>query len=87
MLDVMELEQLGEDEGELLIADKTGHARLQWKRNKPDEVKRAKDRFDELKARGYMAYSVTGKGDQGEVVKDFDPKAERIIMNSQVIGG
>lgn len=71
----------------LCALDDTGDTRLQWDQNSPEEVAKAKTRFDELKAKGYLAYSVNLKGDQGTVLKAFDPTAERIIMHSQMIGG
>ena len=73
--------------GMLCALDDTGDTRLQWDPAKPEEVVNAQSRFDELKKKGYMAYSVNAKGDQGAVLKDFDPKAERIIMHSQMVGG
>ena len=73
--------------GILCALDDTGDTRLQWDQNAPEEVVKAKARFDELKKKGYLAYSVNAKGDQGVVLKDFDPTAERIIMHSQMIGG
>jgi hypothetical protein len=73
--------------GMLCTLDDTGDTRLQWDPNNVEEAAKAQSRFNELKAKGYLAYSVTGKGDQGVVMKDFDPKAERIIMHSQMVGG
>lgn len=72
---------------ELSVLDVTGDTRLMWDRNNPEEVARAKQRFDEMKAKRYLAYKVTKKGDQGEVLKDFDPAAERIILTPPMRGG
>jgi hypothetical protein len=73
--------------GELNILDDTGDTRMQWDRNNPAEVSKAEARFNELKAKGYLAYSVSKKGDQGEVLNAFDPTAERIILHARMIGG
>lgn len=75
------------DFGLLCAMDDTGDSRIQWERSDPLQVEKARLRFDELKKKGYMAYSVNSKGDQGVVLGDFDPTAERIIMHSQMIGG
>ncbi len=76
-----------EDHGLLCAMDDTGDSRIQWDRTDPLQIAKAKSRFEELKKKGYLAYSVNKKGDQGVVLSDFDPNAERIIMHSQMIGG
>lgn len=70
----------------LCILDTTGDTRLMWDTN-PIEVKRAQERFDELRAKRYLAYRVNKKGDQGEVIDKFDPLAERIILHAPMVGG
>lgn len=72
----------------LAIMDGTGDSRHIWDSANPAEVKAAKDMFDSLKADGYTAYRVTGKkGEKGEVMHEFDEKAERVIMAPPVVGG
>jgi len=73
--------------GSLCVMDESGDTRIQWDANNTAEVAKAKAKFDELKAKGYMAYKVNKKGTQGEVLQAFDPNAERIILHSQMIGG
>lgn len=75
------------DYGMLAIMDDTGDTRVQWDKSDPQQVAKARARFDELKKKGYMAYSVNSKGDQGSVMSNFDASAERIIMHAQMIGG
>ncbi len=72
---------------ELMVLDRTGDTRLQWSRKNVDEVAAARKRFDEYKAKGYLAYKVNKAGDQGEVLQAFDPDAERVILAPQSIGG
>lgn len=74
-------------DGEMCIMDETGDTRLMWSQKNKDEVDHARKRFEELKAKGYMAYTVNAKGDQGEVLHSFDAAAERIIMVPRVVGG
>jgi hypothetical protein len=73
--------------GSLCILDDSGDSRIQWDRNSSEQVKAAQARFDELKAKRYLAYKVDAKGGQGEVIDKFDPSAERIILHQQMIGG
>jgi hypothetical protein len=74
--------------GVLLIPDKTGHERLQWDKDNPEQVEAARKRFNELKAKRGLMYRVDKKGEQGEVIHDFDPNAERIWIDaSRVVGG
>jgi hypothetical protein len=73
--------------GELSVLDKTGDTKIIWDSARRDEVDAARRAFDDLKAKGYLAYSVTKKGDKDEVIKKFDPDAERIIMAPPLVGG
>jgi acetyl-CoA carboxylase beta subunit len=86
---VMETEPLEVEEGHglLCLLDESGDSRMQWDKNDPVQVAKAQARFDELKAKGYLAYSVNKKGDMGEVLAAFDASAERIIMHSALVGG
>jgi hypothetical protein len=71
----------------LIEMDKTGDTRIQWDHNNQAEVAKAEARFNELKAKGWLAYSVNKKGEQGEVMQKFDAAAERIILHSPMQGG
>jgi hypothetical protein len=72
---------------ELVILDATGDTRIIWDPDKPDEVGQAKETFTKLKAKGYLAYSVNRKGDKGEVLREFDAEAEKMILAPQTVGG
>jgi hypothetical protein len=68
--------------------DKTGDTRVMWDRANPDEVAAAKIQFDTLTKKGFIAYRAEGKeGVKGEVIRKFDPEAERIILVRQLVGG
>jgi hypothetical protein len=75
------------DYNQLCVMDDSGDSRIQWDQSNQEEVAKAEARFNELKKKGFMAYSVNKKGDKGTVLNSFDPTAERIIMHSQMIGG
>lgn len=72
---------------ELIELNETGDTKLIWDTDNPDEVEAAKAMFDKLKKKGYLAYAVNKKGDKGEVLTEFDPEAERIILAPQMKGG
>lgn len=74
--------------GTLHTLDRTGDTRVMWDKGNADEVTAARRTFDDLKKKGYLAYRAVGKkGDRGEVIREFDPAAERIIMTKQLVGG
>lgn len=73
--------------GSLCVLDESGDSRMQWDKNDPQQVAAAEARFNELRAKRYLAYKVDAKGGQGEVIDKFDPDAERIIMHQPMVGG
>lgn len=73
--------------GSLTVLDGSGDSRFMWSKDNPDEVKAAKSTFKKLKDKGYLAYKVKGDGTKGEVLREFDPEAEKIIMAPQLVGG
>jgi hypothetical protein len=73
--------------GEMCIIDRTGDTKVIWDAKNEDEVEAAKATFKALKKKGYLAYSVSKDGSKGEVLHDFDPKAEKIILSPAMQGG
>lgn len=73
--------------GEMAILDSTGDTKVIWDPHNPDEVAAAKAQFDTLKKKGFIAYTVNKKGDKGEVIREFDPNAEKIILSPPLAGG
>lgn len=71
----------------LHIMDRTGDTKMTWSPDSPEEVANAKENFDRLKKKGFLAYTVKDDGSKGEVIKDFDKTAGRIIMAPQLVGG
>lgn len=73
---------------EMSILDPSGDTKVTWNKDNPDEVENARRTFDDLKKKGFMAYSVEGsRGDKGEVLRGFDADAERLIMAPPLVGG
>lgn len=73
--------------GELRELGPQGDTKIIWAADKEDEVEVAKNAFDTLKKKGYFAYKVKKDGEKGQVAKEFDPDAEKIIMALPMRGG
>lgn len=69
------------------ILDMTGDTKVIWDPKNPDEVDAARQQFNTLKAKGFLAFSVKKDGEKGVRIKEFDPEAEKIIMSPQPIAG
>jgi len=64
-----------------------GDLKVIWDSDKPEEVSHARKTFTEFKSKGYLAYKVSKGGDKGEVMKDFDAEAEKVILAPRMMGG
>jgi hypothetical protein len=83
-----ELAQAPAGKGVLHTLDRSGDTRVMWDKGIKAEVDSARRTFDELTAKGYIAFRAEGKnGEKGTQIRKFDPDAERIIMVKQIVGG
>lgn len=73
--------------GELWILDNTGHSKKTWDSHNADEVADARRSFNDLRAKGFLAYKVNKDGKQGEQIHAFDPELEAIILSPAPVGG
>lgn len=73
--------------GELAVMDQTGDTKIIWDSENEDEVAVAKATFDSLVKKGYAGYSVKRDGEKNEVIRQFDPTAEKLIMAPAMVGG
>jgi hypothetical protein len=69
------------------VIDRTGDTKVIWSDDNPDEVENARRTFNDLRKKGYTAYAVGAKGAKGEVVREFDPSAEKLILAPALVGG
>lgn len=80
-------EGVPEGHGVMACLDKTGDTRVIWDPENEGEVASARRTFDELKAKGYSAFSVKKNGDKDKLIHRFDPAAEKIILAPALVGG
>lgn len=74
--------------GEMRIADvKEGDLKVIWDPEKQDEVDAAKDQFDKLIKKGYVAFRVEKDGGKGKKVTKFDEDYEMLILAPALKGG
>lgn len=65
-----------------------GDEKVQWNKNDDIEVHKARKVFDDWLAKGGFAYRAEGKDfKKGEMLKTFDPNAERIVLVPKMVGG
>lgn len=72
---------------EMALLDGTGDTKVIWDPKNADEVEAAEMQFNALKKKGFIAYTVNKKGDKGEIIRKFDPDAEKIILSPPLAGG
>ena len=63
-------------EHELCVMTKEGDLKTIWDAENAEEVAAAKKQFDEMKKKGFMAYTVKKAGGKGEIMHEFDPEAD-----------
>ena len=73
--------------GELRFLSKNGDTKVIWNPDNKDEVKAARNQFDELKDKKFKAFEVDKEGNKGKQIYRFNEKAGRIIMVPPLAGG
>jgi len=64
-----------------------GDTHISWTPGNADEVRTAREHFEKLTGElKYSAYRVVD-GERGELIREFDPAAEEIILAPQISGG
>lgn len=64
-----------------------GDIKMEWDRYNETEVAAAREAFDKAKKKGMFFYKLKKDGSTGELLKEFDPSAERIVGMPKVVGG
>jgi hypothetical protein len=58
-----------------------------WDPDNAEEVRHAREQFDELKKKRFAIFRVNAIGNKGELMREFDPRAEKLIAVPPVVGG
>lgn len=75
--------------GVLEIMDSSGDTKVLWDVDNEAEVAETRRIFDSMIAEsGMLAYKTESKNtSDGEVIKEFDATAERVVLSPQLVGG
>lgn len=73
--------------GELCELSSLGDVKTIWSKDNDDEIEAAREQFNKLKKKGYLAFKVKKDGDKGEMVDKFEEEAEKYILTPPVRGG
>jgi len=67
--------------------DPSGDTTMNWDASLPDEVEPARAHFTAMRKKGYLAYRLDRDGNRGEVIREFNPEHERIMLTPPLAGG
>jgi len=71
----------------LNILDGSGHTEVKFDPNDPVAVQEVRDQFDALmESQRPLAYTMQD-GEQGTIIKEFDPTAKETFITPQIQGG
>lgn len=74
--------------GEMAIMDRNaGDLKVIWDPDNEHEVEAAREQFDALRKKGYLAYTVGERGRKGAQINTFDPASEKLILAPALVGG
>lgn len=73
--------------GTMSIMGKEGDTKYHWSACNPDQVAMARETFDAHRGKGYLAFRMNDKSNQGDQMTEFDPAAESILFIPQMQGG
>lgn len=72
---------------QLIIMDRSGDTRQTFDTTNATELTAAEDRFKELTGSGFRAAKLSDDGSPGQLLKSFDPTAERVLFIPALQGG
>jgi len=81
------LDDVPEGKHMLSILDASGDQRIIWDPDNADDVAHAKETFDSWIKKGRRAFSVNKKGEKDQQIREFDPRAEKVILAPALVGG
>ena len=73
--------------GIMHVLGKSGDSETRWDPADPQSVKQARERFEEYRRRGLLAFVASEAGAEAVHVRDFHPEAGEIVFTRPLIGG
>lgn len=74
--------------GEMALMGIAGDTKHMWNPDNADEVKAAKKVWDDLVGKKrFLGFKVKKDGEPGEQLREFDPKAGKLIIAPPMVGG
>jgi hypothetical protein len=83
----VDLDEIPEDLSAIGVMNGRGHTSHVWKKSDEKQVEEARQLFTTLTAAGYRAFHMKKSGKQGDLMKDFDPEAKRMLFMPPFAGG
>lgn len=71
----------------LKVEVEAGDTKIIWNSDNSDEVDAAKNTFENLLKKKYIAFRVKKDGNSGEKMLSFDSDAEKVILVAPMAGG
>ena len=71
----------------MVMTPDEGDLKTMWDPDDEDQVDHASETFNKFRDKGMVAYRVKREGGKGEVMREFDPEAEAMIMAPRISGG
>lgn len=68
----------------MAVMGKAGDTQVVWHLGNETEIKTAAEQFEQMCQAGYNAYRT---GENGGVMTEFDPTAEKIVLAPRMAGG
>ncbi len=84
---IKSIDEAQEGHGVFEIMDRSGDTKHTWDPKKSGEVEAAKALFETLKSKGQLIYRLGRFGGKGEVMREFDADAGRLVAIPPVTGG
>lgn len=73
--------------GVLCVLSARGETKVEWELDVAETVREAERIFRENAARGYVAFTADVDLDTSRQIREFEPKASRIVQSPPLVGG
>ena len=70
-----------------IMTPPNGYRTMTWDPETREGQAEAEAVFLRYTAQGYLSYRLNPSGTSGQIVKNFDPQAERLVLAPQMAGG